>query len=192
MGDCISGLDVGRNLVVRRYYRVRGLGPAGVDVIGEHSAGLLQIVTAGERSSVAVVVYACDELMKGDFLASFKPESIRAPDPAGIPAYRDAARILFADEGQMLGAPRRLMVIDRGIEHGVAVGQRFTLFRHGRSAATPDVVGDAIVVAVRTDSATIRVERVSDAVSSGDWAALQIPSSVSRQPPEVPDSEFRR
>jgi hypothetical protein len=118
-------------------------------------------------------MYACDELMKGDFLASFKPESIRTPDPVGIPAYRDAARILFADEGQMLGAPRRLMVIDRGSEQGVAVGQRLTLFRPGRSAARPDVVGDAIVVAVRIDSATIRVGRVTDAISAGDWAAPQ-------------------
>ena len=115
-----------------------------------------------------------------DFLASFKPEAIRTPDPMGIPAYRDAARILFADEGQMLGAPRRLMVIDRGSEHGVSAGQRLTLFRKGRSAARPDVVGDAIVVAVRSDSATIRVERVTDAISSGDWAAPQGPSSVAR------------
>ena len=96
----LNGLDVGRNLVVRRHFRVRG-GLPGADVIGEHSAGLLQIVAAGESSSMAVVIYACDELMKGDFLASFKPESIRTPDPIGIPAYQDAARILFADEGQM-------------------------------------------------------------------------------------------
>jgi hypothetical protein len=188
-GGVLNGLDVGRNLVVRRYYRVRGPGLAGADVIGEHSAGLLQIVAADERSSIAVVMYACDELMKGDFLASFKPESIRTPDPMGIPAYRDAARILFADEGQLLGAPRRLMVIDRGSEHGVSVGQRLTLFRQGRSAATPDVVGDAIVVAVRTDSATIRVERVTDAISSGDWAAPQSPSPVARQPPQAPGSD---
>ena len=139
-------------------------------------------MAVGERSSIALVIYACDELMKGDFLASFKPEPIRAPDPVGIPAYRDAARILFADEGQMLGAPRRLMVIDRGSEHGVRVGQRLTLFRRrGRSAARPDVVGDAIVVAVRTDSATIRIERVTDAISAGDWAAPQTRSSAARQ-----------
>jgi hypothetical protein len=149
----------------------------------------LQIVAAGESSSIAVVMYACDELMKGDFLASFKPESIRTPDPIGIPAYRDAARILFADEGQMLGAPRRLMVIDRGSEQGVAVGQRLTLFRPGRSAARPDVVGDAIVVAVRIDSATIRVERVTDAISAGDWAAPQSPSSAARQPRQEPGSD---
>ena len=174
-----DGLEVGRNLVVRRYYRVRGA--ASADSVGEHSAGLLQIVAAGEGSSVAVVVYACDELRKGDFLASFKPEPIRDPDPLGTPAYYDAARILFADDGQTLGAPRRLMVIDRGTEHGTHVGQRFTLFRQGRGPAKHDVVGDAIVVAVRTDSATIRLDRVIDAISAGDWAAPQTASSMARQ-----------
>jgi Carboxypeptidase regulatory-like domain len=178
-GGLLDGLEVGRNLIVRRYYRVWGATNA--DAVAEHSAGLLQIVAAGERSSAAVVVYACDELRKGDFLASFKPEPIRAPDPLGTPAYYDAARILFADEGQTLGAPRRLMVIDRGTEHGTRVGQRFTLFRQGHGRAKRDVVGDATVVAVRTGSATIRVDRVTDAISPGDWAAPQTASSVARQ-----------
>jgi hypothetical protein len=34
------------------------------------------------------------------------------------------------------------------------------------------------VVATRTDSATIRVERVNDVVSPGDLAAPQIPESL--------------
>ena len=178
-GGLHEGLELGRNLVVRRAYRVRGA--ASADAVGEHSAGLLQIVAAGERSSVAVVVYACDEFRKGDFLASFKPEPIRDPDPPGTPAYYDASRILFADEGETLGAPRRLMVIDRGTEQGTRVGQRFTLFRQGRGAATREVVGDAIVVAVRTDSATIRVGRVTDAIAAGDWAAPQTASLAARQ-----------
>ena len=179
-GGMLNGLEVGQNVVVRRYFRVRGL--AGPEATGEHSAGLVQIVAVSERSSIALVVYACDELRTGDFLASFKPEPIRPPDPRGIPAYRDAARILFADEGQILGAPRRLMVIDRGSERGVRVGQRLTLFRRkGRGGATPDVVGDAIVVAVRTDSATIRIERVNGTISSGDFAAPEAPAPVARE-----------
>jgi hypothetical protein len=178
-GGTIEGLEVGRNLVVRRYYRVVGESEADNAARGEHSSGLLQIVAAGEHSSIAVVVYACDELMKGDFLASFTPEPIRAPDPVGIPVYEDAARILFADAGQMLGAPRRLMVIDRGSDQAIRVGQRLTLFRRrpGRDAR-PAIVGDAIVVAVRNDSATIRVERATDAISAGDWAAPQGRSPV--------------
>jgi hypothetical protein len=166
-----SGLEPGRNFTVRRSFRA-GADP---DVpMGEHSAGVVQIVSADERSAVAVVVYACDEIMPGDRLASFAPEPLRAPARPGIPDYRYAAKILFADLGQSMGAPSRLMVIDRGADSGVRVGQRATLFQ--RRPAAHDgraVVGDAVVVAVRVDSATIRVEHVTDAVLSGDWAALQ-------------------
>lgn len=175
-GGTLNGLEVGQNLVVRRYFRVERL--AGTDTMGEHSAGLVQIVSASERSSIAVVIYACNELRQGDFLAFFTPELMRPPDPRGVPDYDGAARILFADEGQILGAPRRLMVIDRGLAHGVRAGQRVTLFRR-RGRGGPDVVGEAIVVATRIDSATIRVERVNDAIESGDLAAPQIPAPVS-------------
>jgi hypothetical protein len=177
-GGLHDGLEVGRNLVVRRDYPVRD--DAGAGMIAEHSAGLLQIVSAGERSSVAVVVYACDELRPGDFLASFKPEPIREPDPATAPSYGRAARILFADEGQTMGAPRRLMVIDKGTDNGTHVGQRFTLFRPRRGSSKPDIVGDAVVVAVRADSATIRIVRVADAITAGDFAAPQIPAVAAR------------
>ncbi len=172
-GGTLDGLEVGQNVVVRRRFRADWADAA---VMGEHTAGLLQIVAADERVSSAVVVYACDEVMKGDFLASFTPEPIRTPDPVGIPAFGDAARILFADAGHMLGAPRRLMVIDRGSERGIYVGQRLTLFRRRSHAdAKRSVVGDAVVVALRADSATIRVESATDFISSGDWAAPQHP-----------------
>jgi hypothetical protein len=174
-----EGLEVGRNLVVRRLYRLVGVTGAGA--VGEHTAGLAQIVAASEHSSVAAIVYACDELRTGDYLASFNPEPIRDPDPVGPPALYDAARILFADEGQTLGAPQRLMVIDRGTESGTRVGQRFTLFHQERGSARRDLVGDAVVVAVRSDSATIRIGRVIDAVAAGDWAAPQGVSAAARQ-----------
>ncbi len=167
-GGTLDGLEVGQNFVVRRHYRISGA------VKGEHTSGLLQIVAADEHTSTAVVIYACDEMMTGDFLAAFEPEPVRTPDPAGTPMFEDAAQILFADVGQMLGVPRRLMVIDKGSDAGLRAGQRLTLFRRpGRTAASPSVVGDAVVVAVRSDSATIRVERATDAIAFGDWAAPQ-------------------
>lgn len=178
-GGLGDGLDVGRNVVVRRYYRAWGAMSGGM--VGEHSAGLLQIVEASERTSVAVVVYACDELRQGDFLAPFEPEPIRSPEPRGIPAYSEAARILFADEGQTLGAPRRLMVIDRGTDSGTRVGERFVLFRQRLGSAARELTGDAVVVSVRADSATIRIDRVTDAISAGDWAAPQIASAAARR-----------
>jgi hypothetical protein len=170
-GGTLSGLEVGRNFVVRRTFRVEW---EPFSETGEHTAGLVQIVSAGEQASVAVVIYACDEIMPGDRLASFNPEPLRVPAPAGAPDYRRAARILFPDIGQLLGAPLRMMVIDRGAGSGVRVGQRVTLFRRRLSrGGAPTVVGDAVVVAVRRDSATIRVERVTDAIFFGDGAAPQ-------------------
>jgi Carboxypeptidase regulatory-like domain len=168
-GGTLRGLEIGRNVVVRRTYRVEW-DPR--KEIGEHTAGLVQIVLADERTSVAVVIYACDEMMPGDRLASFSPEPPRSPEPAGVPDFRYAARILFPDIAQLVGAPGRMMVIDRGASSGVRAGQRVTLFRRESRGRAPSVIGDAIVVAVRAGSATIRVGNVTDAVMFGDWAAL--------------------
>jgi hypothetical protein len=66
-------------------------------------------------------------------------------------------------------------VIDRGSAQGVRVGQHCTLFRRHRSGG-PEITGEAIVVAVRLDSATIRIERVFDAIAAGDLAAPQTPA----------------
>jgi hypothetical protein len=168
-GGTLNGLEIGRNVVARRTYFVSGDANR---TTGEHTSGVVQIVSAGERAAVGVVVYTCDEIMRGDRLATFKPEPVHAIEAAGAPAYDKPAKILFADSGQLVGAPRRLLVIDRGSEQGIHVGQRLTLFRHARfGVSTPTVVGDAVVVAVRSDSATIRVERAADAIVFGDLAA---------------------
>jgi hypothetical protein len=171
-GGKTTGLEVGLNLVARRAFHVTGE----PGVTGEHTAGLVQIVAADERAAVAVVIYACDELMQGDWLAPFEPEPIRAPERAGMPAYDRAARILLTDADQLIGAPRRLMVIDRGRDDGIHVGQRVTLFRERRPGGRgPAVIGDAVVVAVRLDSATIRVQHATDVIEMGDSAAPQRP-----------------
>jgi hypothetical protein len=72
-----------------------------------------------------------------------------------------------------MAAPNRMMVIDRGTAGGVRIGQRFTLFREIAGTGRRVPGGEAIVVAVRHDSATIRIEHVSDVVVAGDWAAPQ-------------------
>ncbi len=168
-GGTATGLSVGQNVVARRVYRVSG-DPDGAT--GEHTAGLLQIVGATDKNAIGVVIYACDEIRRGDRLAAFEPEPMRTPEPFGVPAYDNAARVLFADSGQLVGAPHRLLVIGRGRDDDVRPGQRITLFRRGRGL-DPVVIGDAVVVAARHDSATIRVEHAVDVIEPNDWAAPQ-------------------
>ena len=178
-GGSSSRMSVGDNFIVRRRYPTpltRVIDRKRVVVMGEHSAGLVQIVSVDDDVSIAVVVYACDAMISGDYLVPFEPEPLNVPEPTGVPLFDKAARILFADAGQGVGITNRMLVIDRGALEGVQAGQRFTFFRRSLGHSKPVVVGEAVVVAARRESATIRVERVTDVVLpgvDGDWAAPQ-------------------
>lgn len=168
------GLEAGQNLVVRRTFRpgaTRGAERRAAS--GEQTAGLIQVVDAGDRASVVVVVYACGELYAGDTVEPFDALPVLTAQGVLAPSYDDPAHIVLGAHGQTIGAERQLMVIDRGSAQGAARGQRLTVFRRALGDRGPvRAIADAIIVAVRADSATIRIERTSDAVSVGDLVAL--------------------
>jgi hypothetical protein len=168
------GLEAGQNLVVRRRFltddRTRQFMRSSG---GEQTAGLIQVVEAGTTTSVAVVVYACGELFAGDTVEPFDALPMWTAQGLRTPQFDDPAHVILGEHGQTLGAPRQLMVIDRGAAQGAERGQRITIFRRSLGDQGPVVqVADAIIVAVRSESATIRIERASDAVSVGDLVAL--------------------
>ena len=168
------GLTAGQNMVVRRRFRIGDKGePRRRAAFGEQTAGLIQIVETSQNSSVAVVVYACGELFAGDAVEPFDALPMWSARGLETPQYDDPAHIILGEHGQTLGAPRQLMVIDRGAVKGAERGQRLTVFRRTLGANGPvRTIADAIIVAVRAESATIRIERASDAVSVGDMVAL--------------------
>jgi hypothetical protein len=169
-GGLAQGLEVGRNLTVIRYFHTeRG----GRPTIGEHTAGVIQIVAATQDSARAIVVHTCNEMRPGDLLAAFMPLPLTRAVAGGAPAYDQAAKILHGDAGTLLGAPGRMMVIDQGAEQGLYSGQRVTIFRREAHNPAPAVLGEAVVIAVNGRSATIRIERATDAISAGDLAAPQ-------------------
>jgi hypothetical protein len=65
-----------------------------------------------------------------------------------------------------------MMVIDGGSNAGTRLGQRLTLFRKAGHRKRIAQLGEAIVVAVEAESATIRIESAFDAIEVGDAAAL--------------------
>ena len=168
------GLEAGQNLAVRRTFRPGATrGAARRAAAGEQTAGLIQVVEAGDRASVVVVVYACGELFAGDTVEPFDALPLLTAQGVLAPSYDDPAHIVLGAHGQTIGAERQLMVIDRGSAQGAARGQRLTVFRRALGDRGPvRPIADAIIVAVRADSATIRIERTSDAVSVGDLVAL--------------------
>lgn len=174
------GMKPGDNYVVRRRFPIgdRSLAlsltlkkkPV---VYGGQAAGLVQVVEASPESSVAVVVYACAEFMAGDGLTPFEPLPVVMADGAGDPQFEDPARVVFGELGRATATANQLMVIDRGYSQGVVRGQRLTLFRASAVSGGPATrLGDGVVIAVRPQSATIRIDRSNDAIETGTLVAL--------------------
>lgn len=171
-----KGVVNGQNLVVRRRLQTGELsfGPRKQQTGGgEQTAGLVQIVEISPESSVAQVVHACGEIVAGDTVEPYAAQPAFFAVSAGTPHFDDPARITLGEHGQTASAAGQMMVIDRGIVQGVQRGQRLTIFR-----ASPDnprlktTIGDGVIVAIRADSATIKIDRTIDAVMVGDLVAL--------------------
>jgi hypothetical protein len=172
-GGSDRGLTTGENFVVRRRFRIGDKGlPLKQASFGEQTAGLIQVVETTPQMSVAVVVYSCGELMAGDLVEPFEAQPMWTAGEIGTPQFDDPGKVIFGDHGQDMGAPYQLMVIDQGAAHGAQRGQRLTIFRRKVEAGPVLTIADAIIVAVRDDSATIRIERSRDAVAVGDLVAL--------------------
>lgn len=165
------GITAGQNFVVRRRFAFGDRSvPKSQQTFGEHTAGLVQVVEVDEKSSSAMIIYACGEILAGDSIEPYVAQPATVTIEDGTPNFDDPARITFGEEDRSAAAAGQMMVIDRGLMQGVKRGQRLTIFRRGGSFPLP--IGEAIIVAVRPDSATIRIAQTSEAAVVGDLVAL--------------------
>ena len=166
-------VEKGQNLVVRRRFQTGDLSvPKKFATFAEQTAGLIQIVETQPEWSTALVVYICGELYAGDTVEPYIAQPAFYTVTDGAPRYDEPARITTGEHGSRAAARGQLMVIDHGIMQGVQRGQRLTIFRRPRADGSPVTVGDGVIVAVRADSATLRIERATDAVLVGDLVAV--------------------
>jgi len=169
-----QGLTAGQNFVVRRRFQTGDLAASKkLSTFAEQTAGLIQILDTQADSSSALVVYACGELFAGDSVERYVPQPAFFSVTAGTPRFDDAARVTAGESGREVSAPGQMVVIDRGIMQNAQRGQLVTFFRLPSGIDGPPAPhADGVIVAVRADSATVRIERSTDAVLVGDLVAL--------------------
>lgn len=187
-GGSNAGLQTGQRFFVRRVIpAVTTTGRTPLSTI--HTSGWVQILGVDTMVATASVIHACDGIQFDDYLEPFVAPTIAArPLPGSMPQYDNMGRIVTGVEGFHTAAPGSVMTIDRGSNSGVVLGQRFLVFRDkrdqhldttGRSKAFSAVannaplveVGEVLVVAVRTDDATVQVLASRDAIAHGDLIA---------------------
>lgn len=169
-----QGLATGQNYVIRRRFQTGDRGvPKKEQTFGEQTSGLVQIMEAQATTSTGIVVYACSEIYAGDTIEAYVAQPANYAVAVGKPNFDEPAHILFGEYNRSAAAAGQMMVIDRGLMQSVQRGQRVTIFRRPNgNDAPPVVIGEGMIVGVRPDSSTLRIDLATDAVMVGDLVAL--------------------
>lgn len=185
-GGSNSGLEAGQRFFVRRIVQpIPGTDQPPV----VHTAGWVQILGVDSTVSTAQILHACEGILLDDYLEPYTAPMIAAKPIAGTaPSYENMGRIVTGLDGLHTAGPGNVMNIDRGGNAGVAVGQRFLVFRDKRKSH-PDTtrasrvlaahvdnsplvqIGEVLVVSVRAQDSTVQVTVAKDAISLGDLIA---------------------
>ncbi|MFN0123466.1 MAG: hypothetical protein ACKV2V_23435 [Blastocatellia bacterium] len=116
--------------------------------------GVLRIMTTQENTSIARIIFSCDDIQFGDTLRAFESRpSVSSDLPQPLPRYvatsgQKDGRIVMQREMKELIGPRDVVYLDLGSDSGVAQGDKFTIFRN-----LPD---DSRVLHYREDDIEIR------------------------------------
>lgn len=174
-GGTSVGIQVGQQFFVRRLLLSPSRQKPSTETPGMvHTAGWVTVIGSDGFAALARIDHACDGFLKGDFLEPFTP----APMPTtiaspGTPTFDDMGQLLFGNDGRRSFANGDVIVINRGSQHGITAGARLGIFRDTRSGGPLVPVGQAIVLTVGADTATVIADRVRDALTTGDWVGLQ-------------------
>lgn len=174
-GGSAQGIKAGQDYFVRRVVRDKFAQP-GADKMKNysiHTAGWIRIEDVQTDTSIATVVKACDGIMEGDYLEPYVKPELPAEMLGGEPDYSDPAHVVLGDDRRQMGGNGDLMVLDRGSDHGIRAGQRFTIFRQTAGGAGPIAkIGEATAMSVKPETTVVRIDKVSDAVVVGDLVAI--------------------
>ena len=153
------------------------------DVIQQ--TGVIRLVTVQAKSAVAVIERTLDTVEVGNRLVRFiepaaLPVKLRTDIADPIQVAPDAAMVIYARDNKQYTATGDLIIIDRGAQDGLKVGdvllaartRTFDLVpadkKHSPSDSTTHYLGQALVVRTEGRSATCRVLRTNPDLRVGD------------------------
>lgn len=168
-------IEIGQQFFVRRALveRHQPIAPQTPAVI--RTAGWIQVWAVDEAMSLATIVHACDTVNVGDYLAPFALPTVPVPSADRPPAQREHyGRVQMGQDRRRLFAKGDYLTVDRGTNHGVAVGTHFVLYRDkllGENFLFE--LGEAVAMTVGPDSSTLQVTTSLDAIQEGDYVAMR-------------------
>ena len=170
-----NGIEVGQRYFARRPIRLTR-GEAGRDnPLILHTAGWIRIYAVDDRMSLATIEHACDAVQLDDYLEPFALPAVPSALPGRPPAQRsNYGRVLSGADNRATFGTGEYVMVDRGSDHGVALGAQFVVFRDKLEKGNfLFELADGMAVDVRPETTTLRITRAIDGVTVGDYVALR-------------------
>jgi hypothetical protein len=171
-----NGIEVGQEYYVRRVQPAERRPVTRENPATIRTTGWIRVYAVDTEMSLATVVHACDTIDVDDFLEPFTLPQVPTPaDTAGIKPQRgNYGRIVLGTDRRRSFGKGDFFIVDRGSDHGVAVGARFVVY-HDKLRAENFLydLGEAIAVDVRPETSTLQVTVSRDAFRAGDYVAMR-------------------
>jgi hypothetical protein len=174
-GGTPDGLTAGQRYLVRRLRAGDRSQAHDVDGYGSvRTAGWLTVTAVDQHSALGKIDFSCDSIEPGDYLETFAEPALpeRVADMAE-PRFSESARVLFGADRRANLADGDLFSVDRGRDQGVALGDRFAIYRDRHDGAPLVYIADAVVMELSEKTSKAVLVMVRDAVFSGDLAFLR-------------------
>jgi hypothetical protein len=147
------------------------------------TTGWLHITAVNKTMALAAVDHTCSHILEGDFLEPFfapsVPENISVPETTGELNFRDYGRVLYGEAEKWTAGAGDFMLIDRGADKNVSVGNHFAIYRDREVTGLPQTpIGEATVVSVGPKMSVVRITQARDAVLRHDVAVPRGPARV--------------
>lgn len=179
----VNGVKAGDEFLVSRpdgiVYHPQTELPIGIAM---QMVGILRVLCTQQKVSTAVIMSSCEALTVGDHLRPLEPIPIPlasefepTPRQCGTPSERPAGHLVYSKYRKIALGEQDLANISIGSSAGIVPGDFFVVFHNNeRGPLFPSVVvGDAVVLLVERDTATVKLMASSSEVYVGDQVQLR-------------------
>jgi len=135
--------------------------------------GRARVQFADDNTAVAVVEEACDPVRTGYYLVPFEEKEGMTGKDLGydvLPVEAGGVKggLIYVQNDLRLIATNHWALIDLGSEQGIQVGQQLILYRTTRQDVPLQILGNCIVIDVKSNTATIKLLSCREVIRKGD------------------------
>jgi hypothetical protein len=147
--------------------------------------GVVRVITAQAKGSVAVIERSLDAVEVGDHLVRFTepaniPSQLRTDISEPVKVAANAAVVVYARDAKLHSAGGDMIIIDKGSNDGLKIGEVLLVARsrtfpvgsgtekHPPTETTTYYLGQALVVRTDAQTASCRLLRSVEEIRSGD------------------------